>query len=79
MLQEFAKRKSESTRHQNQNHSKSIVVGLQSRLASASTEFKQVLEMRTESLKAQKSRREMFTNSQHIPSTLPPSASTGNR
>lgn len=65
-------------RPQGQNHSRSVVVGLQSRLAAVSTEFKTVLEVRTENLKQQKSRREKFSQSQPIPSSLPPSASSGN-
>jgi len=62
---------------QTQHHSKSIVVCLQSKLASMSNEFKQVLEIRTENLKHQRTRREKFTHNQAVPSSLPPSASSG--
>jgi syntaxin 5 len=60
-----------------QTHSKSIVVTLQSKLAAMSSEFKQVLEVRTENLKHQKSRRDQFSQPSSVPSSLPPSASTG--
>lgn len=69
-----------STRHQNgrhkQNHSNSVVVALQSKLASMSNDFKSVLEVRTENLKQQKSRREHFSNS-HVSSSMPPDAMKG--
>lgn len=74
----FEAQRSSSGCPQGQNHSKSVVVGLQSRLAAVSTEFKSVLEVRTENLKQQKSRREKFSQSNPIPSSLPPSASSGN-
>uniref|UniRef100_A0A914X1M0 t-SNARE coiled-coil homology domain-containing protein n=1 Tax=Plectus sambesii TaxID=2011161 RepID=A0A914X1M0_9BILA len=80
-LQEFARNRSQngvSLRPQGQNHSRSVVVGLQSKLASVSSEFKNVLEIRTENMKQQKTRREKFSQSQPIPSSLPPSASSGN-
>ncbi|KAK5896933.1 hypothetical protein CesoFtcFv8_010044 [Champsocephalus esox] len=44
-----------------QTHSKTIVVSLQSKLASMSNDFKSVLEVRTENLKQQRSRREQFS------------------
>ncbi|XP_014068420.1 syntaxin-5 [Salmo salar] len=44
-----------------QTHSNTIVVSLQSKLASMSNDFKSVLEVRTENLKQQKSRREQFS------------------
>lgn len=43
------------------NHSSSVVLALQSRLASMSTHFKQVLEVRSENLRHQNNRREQFT------------------
>lgn len=43
------------------NHSSSVVLALQSRLASMSNQFKQVLEVRSENLKHQNSRREQFS------------------
>ncbi|XP_054648122.1 syntaxin-5a isoform X2 [Dunckerocampus dactyliophorus] len=51
-----------------QTHSNTIVVSLQSKLASMSNDFKSVLEVRTENLKQQRSRREQFSQ--------PPSASS---
>ncbi|XP_029368185.1 syntaxin-5a isoform X1 [Echeneis naucrates] len=44
-----------------QSHSNTIVVSLQSKLASMSNDFKSVLEVRTENLKQQRSRREQFS------------------
>uniref|UniRef100_A0AAY5K2K3 Syntaxin-5 n=1 Tax=Esox lucius TaxID=8010 RepID=A0AAY5K2K3_ESOLU len=44
-----------------QTHSNTIVVSLQSKLASMSNDFKSVLEVRTENLKQQKSRRDQFS------------------
>ncbi|XP_063361663.1 syntaxin-5 [Cydia amplana] len=43
------------------NHSSSVVLALQSRLASMSNQFKQVLEVRSENLKHQNNRREQFS------------------
>uniref|UniRef100_A0A669EDG2 Syntaxin-5 n=1 Tax=Oreochromis niloticus TaxID=8128 RepID=A0A669EDG2_ORENI len=51
-----------------QTHSNTIVVSLQSKLASMSNDFKSVLEVRTENLKQQRSRREQFSQ--------PPAASS---
>ncbi|XP_077588553.1 syntaxin-5a isoform X2 [Stigmatopora nigra] len=51
-----------------QTHSNTIVVSLQSKLASMSNDFKSVLEVRTENLKQQRSRREHFSQ--------PPAASS---
>ncbi|XP_022332486.2 syntaxin-5-like [Crassostrea virginica] len=45
-----------------QSHSNSVVVSLQSKLATMSNDFKQVLEVRTENLKHQKSRRDQFSD-----------------
>ncbi|MBN3316983.1 STX5 protein, partial [Atractosteus spatula] len=44
-----------------QTHSNTIVVSLQSKLATMSNDFKSVLEVRTENLKQQRSRREHFS------------------
>uniref|UniRef100_A0A8C8RS47 Syntaxin-5 n=1 Tax=Pelusios castaneus TaxID=367368 RepID=A0A8C8RS47_9SAUR len=72
-LQEFVRAKgSQSGRHV-QTHSNTIVVSLQSRLASMSNDFKSVLEVRTENLKQQRSRREHFSRTPM--STLPLTAS----
>lgn len=77
-LQEVARNQRQS--HQNGrhllSHSSSVVVGLQSKLASMSTEFKQVLEVRTENLKQQKSRQDHFSLGP-VSSSLPPSAISG--
>lgn len=61
-LQEISKRQRHQTNGKHlQNHSSNVVLALQSKLASMSTHFKQVLEVRTENLKHQKSRREQFS------------------
>lgn len=73
-LQDFVRAKGGQTRHL-QTHSNTIVVSLQSRLASMSNDFKSVLEVRTENLKMQRNRREQF--SQATVSSLPPSAANG--
>ncbi|XP_030638353.1 syntaxin 5A, like [Chanos chanos] len=60
-LQELVRsRNGQNSRHL-QTHSNTIVVSLQSKLASMSNDFKSVLEVRTENLKQQKSRREQFS------------------
>jgi len=46
-----------------QSHSSSVVVALQSRLANLSTDFKSALDIRSENLKASKSRRDQFSQS----------------
>lgn len=78
-LQTLAKsQKTQNGHHQHlQTHSNSVVVALQSKLASMSSDFKQVLEVRTENLKHQKSRREQFSQSAMSTPTLPPSALQG--
>ncbi|XP_038215121.1 syntaxin-5 [Zerene cesonia] len=53
------------------SHSSSVVLALQSRLASMSNQFKQVLEVRSENLKHQNSRREQFSNSSPIVREVP--------
>ncbi|XP_062380630.1 syntaxin-5a [Sardina pilchardus] len=53
-----------------QTHSNTIVVSLQSKLASMSNDFKSVLEVRTENLKQQRTRREHFSNTQVASSPL---------
>ncbi|KPI92656.1 PREDICTED: syntaxin-5 [Papilio xuthus] len=58
------------------SHSSSVVLALQSRLASMSNQFKQVLEVRSENLKHQNNRREQFSRVapvvKEIPSILQP-------
>ncbi|XP_037823423.1 syntaxin-5 [Lucilia sericata] len=46
------------------SHSSNMVLALQSKLASMSTDFKQILEVRTENLKHQKNRRDQFAQGQ---------------
>uniref|UniRef100_A0A4W5R1Z4 Syntaxin 5 n=1 Tax=Hucho hucho TaxID=62062 RepID=A0A4W5R1Z4_9TELE len=53
-------RQSQNGKHL-QTHSNTIVVSLQSKLASMSNDFKSVLEVRTENLKEQKTRRDHFS------------------
>ncbi|XP_076835906.1 syntaxin 5A, like [Brachyhypopomus gauderio] len=55
-------RNSHTSRHLH-THSNTIVVSLQSKLASMSSDFKSVLEVRTENLKQQRSRQEQFSQS----------------
>lgn len=75
-LQEIAKARNYQQGKHIQSHSNSVVVSLQSKLASMSNDFKQVLEVRTENLKHQKSRREHFTQGT-VSSSLPVSAVSG--
>ena len=56
-----------------QSHSTSVVVQLQSKLATMSNNFKQVLEVRTENLKSQRSRAEQFSSG-GVTTSLPQSA-----
>ncbi|KAL4238833.1 Syntaxin-5 [Mactra antiquata] len=73
-LQQVARSQGQNGR-QKQSHSNTVVLALQSRLASMSTDFKQVLEVRTENMKQQKSRREQFSQSSVM---TPPSQGFGN-
>lgn len=77
-LQEVSRnqRQSQQNGRHLMSHSSSVVLALQSKLASISSEFKQVLEVRTENLKHQKDRREQFSHGPVSPS-LPPSAISG--
>lgn len=75
-LQELVKSRGQQNGKHVQSHSNSVVVSLQSRLASMSNDFKKVLEVRTENLKLQKNRREQFSQGP-VSSTLPPSAMSG--
>lgn len=65
-LQELSKAQRSENGRQKQGHSNSVVVALQSKLAVMSNEFKNVLEVRTENLKHQKSRREQFSQSNDL-------------
>ncbi|XP_065280302.2 syntaxin-5 isoform X2 [Dermacentor albipictus] len=75
-LQEVARSRNQLGGKHMQSHSNSVVVSLQSKLASMSNDFKSILEVRTENLKHQKSRREQF-GSQGVSAALPPSAMGG--
>ncbi|XP_060711441.1 syntaxin-5a [Hemiscyllium ocellatum] len=74
-LQDFVRTKESQNGRHLQTHSNTIVVSLQSRLASMSNDFKSVLEVRTENLKMQRNRREQFSHA--TVSSLPPSAANG--
>ncbi|XP_022188689.1 syntaxin-5 [Nilaparvata lugens] len=80
-LQEVSRRQrqlqSAATKQQHLlSHSSSVVLALQSKLAAMSTEFKNVLQVRTENLKQAKSRRDQFSLGT-VSSALPPSAVSG--
>lgn len=75
-LQQLCKSQRNQNGKSKQSHSNTVVVALQSKLASMSTDFKNVLEIRTENLKEQKSRREQFSQSP-VSASMPPSAMTG--
>ncbi|KAG5882108.1 hypothetical protein JTB14_016871 [Gonioctena quinquepunctata] len=61
-LQDVSKRQKQGTSGKHlQSHSSSVVLTLQSKLASMSTDFKQILEVRTENLRHQKNRRDQFS------------------
>ncbi|XP_076972053.1 syntaxin-5 [Tamandua tetradactyla] len=60
-LQDFVRAKGTQSGRHLQTHSNTIVVSLQSKLASMSNDFKSVLEVRTENLKQQRNRREQFS------------------
>lgn len=71
-LHQFVNRSDLSSSKNVQTHSHTIVMSLQSKLAHMSKDFKNVLEVRTENMKAQKSRREQFSQgalAETIPST----------
>ncbi|XP_066502819.1 syntaxin 5A, like [Hoplias malabaricus] len=62
-LQELVRsRNGQNSRHL-QTHSNTVVVSLQSKLASISSDFKSVLEVRTENLRLQRTRQEHFSQS----------------
>ncbi|KAG5462624.1 MAG: t-SNARE [Olpidium bornovanus] len=60
-LQQYVKeQKGKSKSRHFEEHTSNVVVSLQSKLASTSMSFKDVLELRTQNMKAQKDRREQF-------------------
>ncbi|XP_062551084.1 syntaxin-5 [Armigeres subalbatus] len=76
-LQEVSKSQRKSTTGKHLlSHSSNMVVALQAKLANMSSDFKQVLEVRTENLKQQKNRRDQFSQGP-ISNSLPPSAMRG--
>ncbi|XP_055600212.1 syntaxin-5 [Uranotaenia lowii] len=76
-LQEISKSQRKSTTGKHLlSHSSNMVVALQAKLANMSSDFKQVLEVRTENLKQQKTRRDQFSQGP-ISSSLPPSTMRG--
>lgn len=61
-LQEVSKSQRKQTNGKHLlSHSSNMVVALQAKLANMSTDFKQILEVRTENLKQQKTRRDQFS------------------
>ncbi|XP_065143120.1 syntaxin 5A, like [Paramisgurnus dabryanus] len=60
-LQDIVRSRSGQNGRHLQTHSNTIVVSLQSKLASMSSDFKSVLEVRTENLKQQRTRQEHFS------------------
>jgi len=75
-LQNIAKAQRAAQGHHQQSHSSGVVVQLQAKLASMSNNFKQVLEVRTENLKSQKSRAEQFSVG-GVSTSLPQSVTQG--
>jgi len=75
-LQNIAKAQRKDQGQHQQSHSTSVVVQLQSKLATMSNNFKQVLEVRTENLKSQRSRAEQFSSG-GVTTSLPQSATQG--
>lgn len=75
-LQDISKHNYYNSKHMT-CHSSNMILALQSKLAVMSTDFKQILEIRTENLKIQKSRHDQFTqnsnnygNKMHVTSLL---------
>ncbi|CAD6186757.1 unnamed protein product [Caenorhabditis auriculariae] len=79
-LQEFSRRRAagNAVKTQGTGHSQLVVVGLQSKLASVSKDFQNVIEVSTENMKIEKSRREKFSKSTPMPMGLPSSSSGSN-
>ncbi|KAJ8672705.1 hypothetical protein QAD02_003965 [Eretmocerus hayati] len=62
--------------HHIASHSSSVVVALQSKLANMSNTFKTVLEMRSEKMREEQSRREQFSHG-NMSASLPPGVASG--
>ncbi|KAF8784931.1 Syntaxin-5 like protein [Argiope bruennichi] len=75
-LQESKARNNSHGKHM-LHHSNSIVVSLQCKLANMSSNFREVLEVRTENLKHEKSRRDKFSGSNGTTTGTLPSAISG--
>uniref|UniRef100_A0AC34QYV1 t-SNARE coiled-coil homology domain-containing protein n=1 Tax=Panagrolaimus sp. JU765 TaxID=591449 RepID=A0AC34QYV1_9BILA len=60
---------------QGSDHSRLVVVGLQTKLASVGKNFKAVLDIRTQNLKAKKNNREKYCQAEPVPSSMPQSRS----
>jgi len=75
-LQQVAKNQRDQQGRHQQSHSSSVVVSLQSKLASMSNNFKQVLEVRNENLKSQRDRADQFASG-GVTTSLPASVRTG--
>lgn len=75
-LQTIAKAQRKGQGKHQAGHTSSILVQLQSKLATMSNNFKQVLDVRTENLKSQRSRAEQFSRGA-VTSSLPESATIG--
>lgn len=79
-LQELSKKQREifgaSQHHHMASHSSSIVMALQSKLANMSNHFKNVLEVRSENMREEQSRRQQFTQGS-VSTMLPPSVVSG--
>lgn len=67
-LQDISRRKNELENKHMMSHSSNMVLALQSKLATMSTDFKQILEIRTENLKFQKSRHDQFSQAGNVSS-----------
>lgn len=70
-LQEISRNQGKTSGKHLHSHSSNMVMALQTRLANMSSNFQQVLEVRTENLKQQKTRREQFSQAP-MASALPP-------
>jgi len=75
-LQQVAKGQRDNQGKHQQSHSSSVVVSLQSKLATMSNSFKQVLEVRNENLKSQRNRAEQFSSG-GVTTSLPVSVRKG--
>lgn len=80
-LQELGRKQREdgsAQSHHIASHSSSVVMTLQSKLANMSNHFKSVLEVRSENMKEEQSRRQQFTQGA-VSTLLPPSVVSGNQ